>query len=40
MTEFPYGSAFLSQSARSISVNKNMLSITVMNSKGEKRIIK
>jgi hypothetical protein len=39
-TEFPYGSSFLSQSARTISVNIAIQSITVMDSKGVKRVVK
>ena len=38
-TEFYYGSSFLSQSARFITLNENVASVIILNDKGEKRII-
>ncbi|HMH23215.1 MAG TPA: VCBS repeat-containing protein [Puia sp.] len=37
--EFYYGSSFLSQSARFIRVDKNMISVTISDGKGESRVV-
>jgi hypothetical protein len=37
--EFYYGSSFLSQSARSVTINENVASLIILDNKGEQRII-
>jgi hypothetical protein len=37
--EFYYGSSFLSQSARFINVNENVSGITILDNKGNQRVI-